>query len=170
MSGGLFSGTSAGRGDYGAGWAGAGSDDRGYADQRRDLLSGGLGRSSGTELDHYQAGQRDRMLNTTAKLDDHSARIASMARVSHQNEEIGQEIMHTLHEDRQTLERGRQKLRAIDENMTVANSRIGSIARGVFCNKIILVVTILLLLGAIVIIVGVKSYFWWEKYAPKKWR
>jgi len=104
-----------------------------------------------------QFDQRKQLLVSHQKLDDTSASLHNAHQISVATENIGADVMHNLHGQRQQLERTRDNLGLIDDNMTRGRKILSSMARRIATNKLILAFIIILLLATD----GMIIYFKW---------
>mmetsp|Transcript_6481 Transcript_6481/g.20160 ORF Transcript_6481/g.20160 Transcript_6481/m.20160 type:complete len:226 (-) Transcript_6481:327-1004(-) len=112
----------------------------------------------GLASDYYSttAGQREKMLTATQRLEKSSARLTDARQMLAQAEDTGASILVDLHGQRETIERSRTTLQSADEGITKARKTLSSMARHVMQNKIILYGIIAFLLLAIALIVYAK--------------
>eukprot|EP00163_Fabomonas_tropica_P004730 TRINITY_DN1417_c0_g1_i1.p1 TRINITY_DN1417_c0_g1~~TRINITY_DN1417_c0_g1_i1.p1 ORF type:complete len:186 (-),score=42.66 TRINITY_DN1417_c0_g1_i1:227-784(-) len=109
--------------------------------------------------------QRTRLLAATERLDDSTRRLDDTHSTVLQTEQLGVDILSTLHGQRQQLEGTRDNLRRADENIGRSGRILRSMARRVITNKIIIAFIILVLLASIMLIIYFK---WIKKDSPKK--
>jgi len=83
------------------------------------------------DLESLTAGQRNQLLMTNDRLDDHTQRLARAQKTAIETEEIGHEIQKTLHEDGDKLRRAKNKLDGIDDGLTSARSILWGMSRRV---------------------------------------
>lgn len=102
------------------------------------------------------AGQRERLLNTTARLDRTSERIKAGKQQLLETEELGTDIMRQLHSQRETIIHARDTLHGADDNITKSRKVLSSMARRFFQNKLIMYGIILMLISAISLIIYFK--------------
>jgi len=100
--------------------------------------------------------QRERLLNTTARLDRTSNRLASGKQQLQETEELGADIMRSLHSQRETINHARDTLHGADDNITKSRKVLSSMARRFFQNKMIMYGIILMLVTAIALIIYFK--------------
>ncbi|KAL6063507.1 Vesicle transport through interaction with t-SNAREs 1B [Balamuthia mandrillaris] len=124
---------------------------------------GGLsGRNTGNDflddddLEAVTVAQRQRLLQGTDRLGDQGDRLQRAHMIALQNEEIGVEIHGSLLEQRETLERARDKTRAVNDNITQSRKIMQAMSRRVITNKLVLVFIIVILLASIMLIVYLK--------------
>ncbi|KAK9841953.1 hypothetical protein WJX81_000808 [Elliptochloris bilobata] len=98
-------------------------------------------------------GQRDRMLQTTERLERTGERITQGRQQLLETEELGVSILTDLHRQRQTVEHSRDTLHGADDNIARARKVLASMSRRITTNKLIMGAIILFLLFAIAIVV-----------------
>jgi len=101
--------------------------------------------------------QRARLLSTAQKLDTTSDRLQNAHRIAIETEDIGTDVLADLGNQRQQLERTRDTLGIVNDNITKSRRILTSMGRRVATNKMILAFIIVILLAAIGLIV----YFKW---------
>jgi vesicle transport through interaction with t-SNAREs protein 1 len=108
--------------------------------------------------DYYStsAGQREKMLTATQKLENSSQNLTYAQSVLDEAQATGADILVNLDSQRQTILRSRETLQGADDNISKARKVLSSIARRAMQNKIILFGVIGFLVLAIVIIIWVK--------------
>lgn len=108
--------------------------------------------------DYYStsAGQREKMLTATQKLENSSQNLTYAQSVIDEAQATGADILVNLDSQRQTILRSRETLQGADDNISKARKVLSSIARRAMQNKIILFGVIFFLILAIVIIIWVK--------------
>lgn len=108
--------------------------------------------------DYYStsAGQREKMLTATQKLEHSSANLNYAQGVLEEAQQTGADILVNLQGQRETILRSRQTLQGADDNIGKARKVLSAMARRVIQNKIIMFGVIGFLLFAIAIILYVK--------------
>lgn len=123
---------------------------------RADLLSGRGGLDGGLDDDENMSNQqRQRVLQSTSKLNDTSARLDHIMRLNAENEQMGADVLNNLQLQREQIIRSKENLDATNTSLTRSNRTIGRMMRRVITNKIIIAIIILVLLAAI----GLILYF-----------
>eukprot|EP00883_Tetradesmus_obliquus_P012311 jgi/Sobl393_1/5154/SZX67987.1 len=126
--------------------AGGGSED---AAARAEL---GLG-------DNYystSAGQRDRMLAATERMQKTSDRLQVGKQQLAETEELGVTILQDLARQRETITHARDTLHGADDNISKARKVLGTMSKRIVQNKIIMFGIVAFLLAAIFLIIYVK--------------
>ncbi|EFA83473.1 v-SNARE family protein [Heterostelium album PN500] len=100
--------------------------------------------------------QRQHLLQGYETVNQTSDRLMRASQISAQSEVIGEAILTDLGHQGQQIRGMKKKLDETDANVSVANRVIGSMARRVATNKVILSFIIILLLGIIVLIICLK--------------
>ncbi|KIY98299.1 Vesicle transport v-SNARE 13 [Monoraphidium neglectum] len=105
--------------------------------------------------DYYStsAGQRDRMLQSTERLQKTSERLQLGKQQLAETEELGVTILGDLARQRETIVHARDTLHGADDNISKARRVLSSMSKRVIANKIIMFgISAFLLLGIILII------------------
>eukprot|EP00877_Chromochloris_zofingiensis_P004078 jgi/Chrzof1/13671/Cz08g07150.t1 len=108
--------------------------------------------------DYYSssAGQRDRMLAATDRLQKTSERLQVGKQQIAETEELGANILQDLARQRETITHARGTLHGADDNISKARRILGTMSKRIFTNKIIMFGISIFLLAAIIIIIYVK--------------
>lgn len=108
--------------------------------------------------DYYStsAGQRERMLGATQRLEKTGERLALGKQQLLETEELGAGILRDLHGQRETIINARDTLHGADDNISKARRILTTMAKRIVTNKIIMIGISLFLLIAIVIVIWVK--------------
>jgi vesicle transport through interaction with t-SNAREs protein 1 len=109
------------------------------------------------DIEAQNMDQRMRLLHGNQKLDETSDRLQNTERIAVETEGIGVSVLGELSNQRQQLERTRDNLGKIDDNITRSRKILASMSRRIATNKMILAFIILILAAAIGLIV----YFKW---------
>lgn len=118
---------------------------------RQELLEEGT--ASNDDYAAAEGDHRQRLLDGTRRLEQSSEHIQRSLQISHETEQIGNQILGDLYDQRQTIERTRQGLRDANSNVKGSRKLLSIMGRRDVINKIILVIIILGLLAIIGIIV-----------------
>lgn len=102
------------------------------------------------------AGQRERMLKTTEKLDKTSDRIAQGRAQLAETEGLGVSILQDLHRQRETIIHAQDTLHGADDNIAKARRVLASMSRRIMTNKLIMWGICLLLVGSICLVLYYK--------------
>lgn len=118
--------------------------------------AGDLARAElGLAGDYYStaAGQRDRMLASTERLQKTSERLQVGKQQLAETEELGVSILSDLARQRETILHARDTLHGADDNISKARRVLGVMSKRIVANKIIMfAISACLLLGIILII------------------
>uniref|UniRef100_A0A7S3QKG3 Vesicle transport v-SNARE N-terminal domain-containing protein n=1 Tax=Dunaliella tertiolecta TaxID=3047 RepID=A0A7S3QKG3_DUNTE len=123
-----------------------------------------LGDAARAELglagDYYStsAGQRERMLSSTQRLEKSSDHLHHGREQLIQTEELGASILRDLHSQRETIMHSKSTLQGTDDNITKARKILSSMSRRMLQNKIIMAGVILFLLLGIILMVYAKLH------------
>lgn len=128
--------------------------------QAQGAASGGAAARAELGLaDNYydtSAGQRERMLKTTEKLDKTSDRISQGRAQLAETEELGVSILQDLHRQRETITHAQDTLHGADDNIAKARRVLASMSRRIMTNKLIMWGICLLLVGSICLVLYYK--------------
>lgn len=105
--------------------------------------------------DYYStaAGQRDRMLAATERLQKTSDRLQVGKQQLAETEELGVSILSDLARQRETILHARDTLHGADDNISKARRVLGAMSKRIVANKIIMfAISACLLLGIVLII------------------
>lgn len=102
------------------------------------------------------AGQRERLLKTTERLNKTSDRIAQGRQTLLETEELGVNILQDLHSQRQTILRARDTLHEADDNISRARRVLATMSRRLMTNKLLMFGIAALLLGSIILVLYYK--------------
>jgi len=102
---------------------------------------------------------RSQILVGTQTLDESSERLVNTHRIAVETETIGENVLGEMNTQKQTLERARDNLSTIDDNVTKGRRILSSMSRRIATNKLILAFIILILLAAN----GLVIYFKWVR-------
>lgn len=133
-----------------------------------DAFIANAGRSElfeGLRDDQAAAGSRDqrqRLIQTTEKLERGRGMIKDAHKTVLETEEMGRDILTTLEGQREQIQHTRATLHATDENVSRARTLLNSIARRIMTNKCILVIIILVILA----IIGIVVWLVWFNDGP----
>lgn len=122
------------------------------AASRADLLGDpGAAPVSSREMD-----QRQRILDGKRRLEESSNRIQNAQRIALESEQIGQNVLGDLHEQRQIIERADKNLYQADANVRIGHGYVTSMNRRLICMRVAVALVILVLLAAIITIIYFK--------------
>ena len=110
----------------------------------------------GEDFASTAAGQRQRLLDGTARVNASGERIRQSRQTLAETEELGSEILGNLHAQRETIVHARDTLYEADDNIGQSRRVLVSMARRALTNKIIMGGVILVLIAAIFLIVYYK--------------
>ncbi|GAQ81123.1 vesicle transport protein [Klebsormidium nitens] len=123
---------------------------------RQELMERGLGEPLGS----VSADQRNRLLQTTDRLNQSGERIKESKRVAIETEDIGAQILGSLSQQRETLLHARGTLHGVDDNIGKSRQILNRMAQRIRTNKIIMYGIIAALVFAIILIL----YFKFKKH------
>ncbi|KNC53213.1 Qb-SNARE [Thecamonas trahens ATCC 50062] len=129
------------------------------ADAARSALMGDYDE----EVAQRSMDQRERLLDSTRQLHRDSERIQDIQRIALETEATGGEILSTLGENREQINRMRSNLHVADANIGRGGRFIRSMQRRSVVNKLIIASIILFLVVTIILVV----YFKWIKKKKK---
>lgn len=110
----------------------------------------------GDEFASTAAGQRQRLLDQTARVNASGDRIRQSRQTLAETEELGSEILGNLHRQRETIVHARDTLYEADDNIGTSRKVLVAMARRALTNKVIMGGVILVLIAAICLIVYYK--------------
>merc|ERR1711907_259736 len=99
--------------------------------------------------------QRERLLQTTDRINRTGDNIRQSKQTLLETEELGVSILQDLHRQRETIVHARDTLHGVDDNITKSRKILSVMARRIMQNKAIMYGIILLLVGSI----GMLVYF-----------
>lgn len=102
------------------------------------------------------AGQRDRMLTATQRMEKTNDTLKYGQEQLMQTEELGASILRDLHGQRQTIISSKQTLEGADDNITKARKILSNMSKVMLQNKIIMAGVIIFLLLGIALIIWAK--------------
>lgn len=102
------------------------------------------------------AGQRERMLAATERLQKTSDRLHVGKQQLAETEELGVSILQDLARQRETITHARDTLHGADDNISKARKILGTMSKRIIANKIIMFGIAAFLLAAIILIIYVK--------------
>jgi len=97
--------------------------------------------------------QRERLLANNERLGKSNVHLKNARRQAEETIDVGAGIMSNLADQRQTMERGLNRLGEINDTLTRSGRLISAMARRVATNKLIMAIIMLVLIGAIVLII-----------------
>ncbi|XP_077311161.1 vesicle transport through interaction with t-SNAREs homolog 1A isoform X3 [Lithobates pipiens] len=110
-----------------------------YSDEVRNELLGDDGNSSES--------QRAHLLDNTERLDRSSRRLEAGYQIAVETEQIGQNILENLNQDREKIQRARDRLRETDTNLGKSSRILTGMLRRIIQNRLLVFV-----LGIIIVI------------------
>ncbi|KAJ9523162.1 hypothetical protein QJQ45_024089 [Haematococcus lacustris] len=115
--------------------------------------SNGLG---GADYHSSSAGQRDKMLTATQRLEKTNDVLQYGREQLQQTEDLGASILQNLHSQRETIMHSKDTLASADDNISKARKLLSDMTRRMMQNKLIMAGVILFLLAGIAIIIWAK--------------
>lgn len=108
--------------------------------------------------DYYStsAGQRERMLGASQRLEKTSERLALGKQQLLEAEDMGANILKDLHGQREVIVGARDTLHGADDNISKARRILTTMAKRIWTNKLIMIGISVFLLVAIIIVIWVK--------------
>ncbi|KAE8589369.1 hypothetical protein XENTR_v10017542 [Xenopus tropicalis] len=103
-----------------------------YSDEVRNELLGDEGNSSES--------QRAHLLDNTERLERSSRRLEAGYQVAVETEQIGQNILENLNQDREKIQRARERLRETDANLGKSSRVLTGMLRRIIQNRVLVVV------------------------------
>lgn len=124
-----------------------------FASEREELFSTASRDVEVTSLD-----QRTRMLRANETLDRGSQHILNAQMATEDAIATGGEVLVNLHQQREQIQRGRARLRGVQDQITRAGTIMRGMYRRLMTNKLILAVVVVVLVGLIGFIVYAKWF------------
>ncbi|KAL6762524.1 Qb-SNARE, VTI1-family [Haematococcus lacustris] len=115
----------------------------------------GLG---GADYHSSSAGQRDKMLTATQRLEKTNDVLQYGREQLQQTEDLGASILQNLHSQRETIMHSKDTLASADDNISKARKLLSDMTRRMMQNKLIMAGVILFLLAGIAIIIWAKVH------------
>ncbi|ELU10032.1 hypothetical protein CAPTEDRAFT_152399 [Capitella teleta] len=109
----------------------------------------------GSEETNRSQDQRQRLLENTERLERTSKNLDAGYKTCIETEEIGSAILEDLHDQRQTLQRSRDRLRDTNEALGKSSRVLSGMMKRVIQNRILLVA----LSVTMVVVIGIAIYF-----------
>ncbi|XP_068112674.1 vesicle transport through interaction with t-SNAREs homolog 1A isoform X2 [Hyperolius riggenbachi] len=114
-----------------------------YSDEVRNELLGDDGNSSES--------QRAHLLDNTEVLERSSRRLEAGYQIAVETEQIGQNILENLSQDREKIQRSRERLRETDTNLGKSSRILTGMLRRIIQNRLLLVVLAVIIVFTIVL-------------------
>ncbi|XP_075698882.1 vesicle transport through interaction with t-SNAREs homolog 1A isoform X1 [Rhinoderma darwinii] len=121
-----------------------------YSDEVRNELLGDDGNSSESQLIKLRE-ERAHLLDNTERLDRSSRRLEAGYQVAVETEQIGQDILENLNQDREKIQRARDRLRETDTNLGKSSRILTGMLRRVIQNRVLLVVLGIIIVFTIIL-------------------
>ncbi|XP_073418242.1 vesicle transport through interaction with t-SNAREs homolog 1A isoform X4 [Dendrobates tinctorius] len=116
-----------------------------YSDEVRNELLGDDGSSSES--------QRVHLLDNTEKLERSSRRLEAGYQIAVETEQVGQNILENLSQDREKIQRARDRLRETDTNLGKSSRILTGMLRRIIQNRVLLVVLGIIIVFTIILAV-----------------
>ncbi|XP_039208598.1 vesicle transport through interaction with t-SNAREs homolog 1A isoform X2 [Crotalus tigris] len=116
-----------------------------YSDEVRNELLGDDGNSS--EI------QRAHLLDNTERLERSSRRLEAGYQIAVETEQIGQDILENLSQDREKIQRSRDRLRETDANLGKSSRILTGMLRRIIQNRILLVILAVIIIFAVLMVI-----------------
>ncbi|KAM8924469.1 vesicle transport through interaction with t-SNAREs homolog 1A isoform 2-T2 [Pelodytes ibericus] len=116
-----------------------------YSDEVRHELLGDDGNSSES--------QRAHLLDNTERLERSSRRLEAGYQVAIETEQVGQNILENLSQDREKIQRARERLRETDTNLGKSSRILTGMLRRIIQNRVLFVVLGIIIVFSIVLAV-----------------
>ncbi|XP_051969178.1 vesicle transport through interaction with t-SNAREs homolog 1A-like isoform X2 [Xyrauchen texanus] len=117
-----------------------------YSDEVRNELLGEDGSSAES--------QRSHLLDNTERLERSSRRLEAGYQIAVETEQVGQEILSSLHSDREKIQRSRDRLRETDANLGKSSRILTGMLRRIIQNRVLVFI-----LGAIILLTIVLAIY-----------
>ncbi|KAM4636506.1 vesicle transport through interaction with t-SNAREs homolog 1A isoform 2-T2 [Discoglossus pictus] len=114
-----------------------------YSDDVRNELLGDDGNSSES--------QRAHLLDNTERLERSSRRLEAGYQIAVETEQIGQNVLENLNQDREKIQRARERLRETDTNLGKSSRILTGMLRRIIQNRVLLVVLGIIIVFTIIL-------------------
>ncbi|XP_071985390.1 vesicle transport through interaction with t-SNAREs homolog 1A isoform X2 [Engystomops pustulosus] len=114
-----------------------------YSDEVRGELLGDDGSSSES--------QRAHLLDNTERLERSSRRLEAGYQIAVETEQVGQNILENLSQDREKIQRARERLRETDTNLGKSSRILTGMLRRIIQNRVLLVVLGIIIVFTIIL-------------------
>ncbi|XP_056386354.1 vesicle transport through interaction with t-SNAREs homolog 1A isoform X2 [Hyla sarda] len=114
-----------------------------YSDEVRNELLGDDGNSSES--------QRAHLLDNTERLERSSRRLEAGYQIAVETEQVGQNILENLSQDREKIQRARDRLRETDTNLGKSSRILTGMLRRIIQNRVLLVVLGIIIVFTIIL-------------------
>ncbi|XP_068112673.1 vesicle transport through interaction with t-SNAREs homolog 1A isoform X1 [Hyperolius riggenbachi] len=121
-----------------------------YSDEVRNELLGDDGNSSESQLIKLRE-ERAHLLDNTEVLERSSRRLEAGYQIAVETEQIGQNILENLSQDREKIQRSRERLRETDTNLGKSSRILTGMLRRIIQNRLLLVVLAVIIVFTIVL-------------------
>ncbi|KAM9325258.1 vesicle transport through interaction with t-SNAREs homolog 1A isoform 1-T1 [Gastrophryne carolinensis] len=121
-----------------------------YSDEVRNELLGDDGNSSESQLIKLQE-ERAHLLDNTERLERSSRRLEAGYQIAVETEQIGQNILENLSQDREKIQRARERLRETDTNLGKSSRILTGMLRRIIQNRLLVVVLGIIIVFTIVL-------------------
>jgi len=115
-----------------------------YYRAREDLLGE-------SDQDYYDGSQKQSLIDNTEKLERGNRRLEVGYKVAIETEQIGNQIMTDLNEQRETIQRTRARLRDTDDELGISGRVLNRMVLRIMQNRLVIVGVVLLILFAIIV-------------------
>lgn len=115
-----------------------------YYRAREDLLGE-------SDQDYYDGSQKQSLIDNTEKLERGNRRLEVGYQVAIETEQIGNQIMTDLNEQRETIQRTRARLRDTDDELGISGRVLNRMVLRIMQNRLVIVGVVLLILFAIIV-------------------
>ncbi|XP_040217551.1 vesicle transport through interaction with t-SNAREs homolog 1A isoform X1 [Rana temporaria] len=121
-----------------------------YSDEVRNELLGDDGNSSESQLIKLRE-ERAHLLDNTERLDRSSRRLEAGYQIAVETEQIGQNILENLNQDREKIQRARERLRETDTNLGKSSRILTGMLRRIIQNRLLVFVLGIIILITIIL-------------------
>jgi len=97
--------------------------------------------------------QQDRLISNTERLERTSRKIDDSYRITVESEGIGADVLENLSQQRDTLNRARERMREADTNLSRSNKIISQMTRRILQNRLILIIVAVLMMFSLLLLV-----------------
>ncbi|XP_035669867.1 vesicle transport through interaction with t-SNAREs homolog 1A-like isoform X1 [Branchiostoma floridae] len=127
-------------------------------DFKKAKLHGGAGSREellGPDDPSHSEDQRTRLLDNTERLERSGRKLEAGYRMAVETEQVGADILENLHQDREKIQRSRDRLRETDSDLGKSSRILSAMMRRIIQNRIVLFVVI----AVIILVIALTIYF-----------
>ncbi|CAH1246275.1 vesicle transport through interaction with t-SNAREs homolog 1A-like isoform X2 [Branchiostoma lanceolatum] len=120
---------------------------RGGAGSREELL--------GPDDPSHSEDQRTRLLDNTERMERSGRKLEAGYRMAVETEQVGADILDNLHQDREKIQRSKDRLRETDSDLGKSSRILSAMMRRIIQNRVVLFVVI----AVMILVIALTIYF-----------